>query len=341
MPTTRSRAPIARAVAMVTLVAACGGPPASASVPQTVSSPTAAPVVSGAPSPGTRVDIEAAGATRIELTGSPDWVALAAGSAWVAVGGGVRRVDATTGEPDGLIVVPGVMCLGFDVGFDSLWAGSCDRHLLARIDPSSGGLDTPFIDLPVARLQEEGSIGVGDSGVWLVSSEHELLHLDPVINQVDARWPLPVGAAAVREGLGSVWVTVSDTDALLKIDPADPRTSQTIAVGGRPRFLSIGEGSVWVMNQADGTVSRVDAGGAVVATIDVSDAPIRGGDIAVGGGSVWVRTEQDLVVGIDPATNSIEHRYGPPSGSGSVAVDDTAAWVTAHDTSSLWRLPLR
>jgi len=332
-------------VAVASVVAACGGPPASQSASATVSavvpSPSTPPVVSAAPSRDTPVNIEAAGATRIDLTGAPDWVALAAGSAWVAVDGGVRRVDATTGEVDGLVLVPGVICLGFDIGFDSLWAGSCDRHLLARIDPATGSLDTPFIDLPVVGFQEEGSIGVGDSGVWLVSSGHELLHLDPVINQVDGRWPLPAGAAAVRAGLGSVWVTVSDAGRLLKIDPADPRTSQTITVGGGPRFLAIGQDSVWVMNQADGTVSRVDAGGTVVATIEVSDVPIRGGDIAVGGGFVWVRTERDLVVCIDPATNAIEHRFGPPSGSGSVAVDDTAAWVTAHDTGSLWRLPLR
>jgi virginiamycin B lyase len=344
MPTMRPRAMIASVVAAASMVTTCGAPPSGQPVPATVSSASPAmsmsPEPSAAPSTDTPVSIEAAGATRIEIAGAPDWVAIAAGSAWVAVDGGVRRVDATTGVPDGLIVVPGVICLGFDIGFDSLWAGSCDRHLLARIDPSTGGLDTPFIDLPVAGLQEEGSIGVGDSGVWLVSSGHELLHLDPVTNAVDGRWPLPAGAAAVRAGLGSVWVTISDTGGLLKIDPADPRTSRAIAVGGGPRFLAIGEDSVWVMNQADGTVSRIDASGTVVATIDVSDVPIRGGDIAVGGGSVWVRTEQDLVVRIDPATNAIDRRYGPPSGSGSVAVDDTAAWVTAHDTSSLWRLPL-
>jgi hypothetical protein len=48
-----------------------------------------------------------------------------------------------------------------------------------------------------------------------------------------------------------------------------------------------------------------------------------------------------LVVRIDPTTNRVTTRYGPPSGSGSVAVDDVAAWVSAHDTSSLYRLPLR
>ena len=323
------------AVALV----ACGGPPPTPQPSDQVTSPSPSPSGSAGPS-GAPIDIVAAGAARIDLTGEPDWVAVAGGSAWVAVNGGVRRVDGATGEPEGLVPVPGVICLAMDIGFDSLWAGSCDRHLLARIDPVAGSLDTPFIDLPVAALQREGSIGVGESGVWLVSTDHELLFLNPITNRVEGRWPLPAGAAAVRAGLGAVWVTVFDAGELLRIDPADPRTSRAIEVGEGPRFLAIGEDAVWVMNQADGTVSRVDAGGSVVATVKVSDAPIGGGDIAVGGGIVWVRTEQDLVVGIDAATNEIEHRYGPPSGSGSVATEGGVVWVTAHDTSSLWRFPL-
>ena len=333
-----------RVVALMALVVvACGGPSPSAPSPDAVVS--AAPSQSAATastvaSPDAPPDIVAAGATRIDLTGEPDWVAVAGGSAWVAVNGGVRRIDGATGEPDGLVPVPGVICLAMDVGFDSLWAGSCDRHLLARIDPIAGSLDTPFIDLPVAALREEGSVGVGEGGVWLVSTDHELLFLDPITNRVNGRWPLPEGAAAVRAGLGAVWVTVSAAGELLRIDPADPRSVRSIEVGEGPRFLAIGEDAVWVMNQADGSVSRVDAGGSVVATVTVSEEPIQGGDIAVGGGIVWVRIEQDLVAGIDAVTNEVVHRYGPPSGSGSVATDGDVLWVTAHDKSSLWRLPL-
>jgi streptogramin lyase len=197
-----------------------------------------------------------------------------------------------------------------------------------------------LIELPVAGLRQEGSIGVGVSGVWLVSTDDELVHLDPVVNQVDGRWPLPAGSAAVREGLGRVWVTVPATDSLLRIDPADPRTAQSIKVGDGPRFLAIGEDAVWVMNQDDGSVSRVDASGSVVATIAVSDVPIQGGDIDVGDGAVWVRIEQDLMVRVDVATETVGQRFGPPSGSGGVAADREVVWVTAHDTASLWRLPL-
>ena len=334
--------PVAALLALVVAVA-CGGPSPSAPSSVAVLSPSPSPSAASA-GPGASADappdIVATGATRIDLTGDPDWVAVAGDSAWVAVRGGVRRIDGATGEPDGLVPVPGVICIAMDVGFESLWAGSCDQHLLARIDPVAGSLDTPFIDLPVAALRDEGSVGVGEGGVWLVSTDHELLFVNPITNRVDDRWPLPEGAAAVRAGLGAVWVTVSAAGELLRIDPADPRSVRAIEVGDGPRFLAIGEDAVWVMNQADGSVSRVDAAGSMVATVTVSAEPIRGGDIAVGGGIVWVRIEGDLVVGIDATTNEVVHRYGPPSGSGSVATDGDILWVTAHDTSSLWRLAL-
>jgi virginiamycin B lyase len=307
------------------------------SSPGTSASTDATPASSGLP--GT---IEAAGAAHIDVSGEPDWVGLAGGSAWVAVVGGVRKVDGASGKVDGLVPIDDVVCLAMDVGFDGVWAGACETHRLIRIVPTSGLLFTPPIDLPIRAIQAESSIAAGEGGVWLVSVDHELVRVDPITNRADPDvWPLPEGAAAARAGLGWLWVTVSLTDTLLRISPADPKTSQAIKVGDGPRFLAIGEDSVWVMNQGAGSISRVDAGGAVVASIPVSDVPIRGGDIAVGGGSVWVRIEQDLVVRIDPATNAVTARYGPPSGSGSVAADADAVWVSAHDTSSLWRLPLR
>ena len=45
-----------------------------------------------------------------------------------------------------------------------------------------------------------------------------------------------------------------------------------------------------------------------------------------------------VVAKIDPATDTVVARYGPAGGSGSVAADDRAVWITAHDILRIWRL---
>ena len=57
-------------------------------------------------------------------------------------------------------------------------------------------------------------------------------------------------------------------------------------VGDGPVDVAVGEGAVWVVNQLDGTVMRLDPEtGKVVATIHVGNEPQR---IAAGEGRVWV-----------------------------------------------------
>ena len=95
------------------------------------------------------------------------------------------------------------------------------------------------------------------------------------------------------------------------------------------------------MNQLDATVSHVDPKtNQVVATIPVGKGAIDGGDIAVGGGSVWVRVSDSSSSGSTRRPTWSSSATGRARGSGSVAADDDALWVSAHDVSSVWRLPL-
>ena len=274
----------------------------------------------------------------IHISPGADWLAIADGAVWTAAGRDIVRLDPVTGEVVNRTEILGI-CLGFDVGYDSLWAGSCDDPAIWRIDPKNGEV-LATVPLAVDGIQDEGSVAAGEGGVWVVSTANELIKVDPVTNEVVGSWPLPVGAAAVRAGLGSLWVTVSTADQVLRVDPLDPTAQTPIDVGAYPRFLAVGEDAVWVLNQRDGSVTRVAADGTVVATIKVSP-PIEGGDIAVGGGFVWVQPGGELLVRIDPVSNDVVATYGPRSGSGGVAANEDAVWVSAHDVSTVWKLPLR
>jgi YVTN family beta-propeller protein len=88
----------------------------------------------------------------------------------------------------------------------------------------------------------------------------------------------------------------------VRIDLASRTIVGSIAVGSHPSGVAVGEGSVWVTNSGDGTVSRIDpVTNTITATITVGQRP-QG--IAVGEGTVWVANNLNNTVSrIDPATN--------------------------------------
>jgi YVTN family beta-propeller protein len=345
------RAPIAALalLAFASAVAACGGSDSGSSTAPTAgttaAATTAAPATTAPalPPPPAATDIEAAGAARIERLGEPDWLALAGGSVWAAgVGDGIGWLDPKTGALVDSLPVAGAVCLAMDVGFGSLWAGSCGADpAILRIDPVRRKI-VATIPIGASDLSPESSIAAGEGAVWVQTADADLVKIDPQTSKVLTKVKAPAGVVALRAGLGALWATNVTDGTLLRMNPADATVQATIPVGDQPRFLAVGENAVWVLNQGDGTVTRVDpATNAVAATVDVDTGSVDGGDIAVGGGAVWARVSDSLVVEIDPATNTAQTAYGPPHGSGSVAADDDAMWVSAHDVSSVWRLPLQ
>jgi YVTN family beta-propeller protein len=311
-------------------------PDAADSSPQAVASSSATE-----PTLPPSADVASLGGTRLDVPDA-DWMAVVAGSAWTTLGRGVvQQLDGEDGSPGMEVPVDGPTCTAPDVGFGSLWVPVCEPGSVVRIDPTTGNSRT--IDLAGATIEEEGSIAAGEGSVWVVTSapQHALLRIDPNRDQLIGSSPLPAGVVAVRAGLGGLWATDANRGLLLRLDPASGQVLTEIPVGHGARFFDVGEGAVWVQNNTDGTVSRVDpATDQVTATIQVDRGAISGGDLAVGGRYVWARVSGSLVAQIDPATNLVVARIGEPEGSGSVAADEKAVWISAHDRNVVYRIPL-
>ncbi|MEO7664392.1 MAG: hypothetical protein ABIV26_04645, partial [Candidatus Limnocylindrales bacterium] len=284
-------------------------------------------------------DLRTTTALAIDAGPSPDFIVIAGDAAFVSgVGDGVGWFDAATGDALGSVSIPGDSCEALDSGFGAAWTATCAGAGLARIDALTGAVSTVTLDGQIP--DPEASIGAGEGAVWLVvrGTPRILVRVDPVTMAVTGRFPVPGSSSAVRAGLGGVWVSDPEAGVVHRIDPATGVVVADIRVGTRPQFLAVGEGAVWTMNQADGTISRIDpSSNAVTATIELGE-PVQGGDIATGGGFLWLRGSQTLLFKIDPVTNKIVARYGPSAGSGSVAADDRAVWITAHDILRIWRL---
>jgi hypothetical protein len=312
--------------------------PTASSIPTPTASSDAGAI--GLPEP--IVVEDAAGTRTIRSRPNPDWVTLAGGSAWVAnVGRGVGRYDAATGRFLGSVATGTGVCTAMDADHDSVWVADCPTSHIDRVDSATGRV-LARIKLPSPGPAEEGSLAAGGGGVFAISADgSEIAVIDPGTNRVSDRFTAPRGAGAVRFGFGSLWVTSPDRGTVSRMDPGNGKVLATITTDPGTYFLATGEGGVWVMNNSTGVVLRIDpASNEVADTITVSDSPVDGGDIAVGGGSVWARVSDVLVSRIDPVTNRVVERYGSPKGSGSVAADDAAVWISAHDVLAVWRVPI-
>ena len=87
--------------------------------------------------------------------------------------------------------------------------------------------------------------------VWVAPSAGLVSRLDPETARVTQRIDPNAGPAAIAVGADATWVTDSDANTVVRIDPTGVLTP--IGVGNRPSALAVGAGAVWVANTLAGT----------------------------------------------------------------------------------------
>jgi YVTN family beta-propeller protein len=115
--------------------------------------------------------------------------------------------------------------------------------------------------------------------------------------------------AGLAYGDGSVWAVDSADGTLWRINPATHAVVQQIPVGSAPSAVAITGQDVWVTNSGDGTVSRVNTAAGKV----VGKITVGNLPVAIAAGSdgVWVANEGDNTVDrIDPATGTVTTKGG-------------------------------
>jgi YVTN family beta-propeller protein len=129
------------------------------------------------------------------------------------------------------------------------------------------------------------------------------------------------------------------TDYVARIDPATRKVTAKIGVGKDPVAVAVGEGSAWVANEGDNTVSRIDPATGKVTSIAVGREPRA---IVVGDEGIWVTNHlDDSVQQIDPATNRVVATVELGHRPGDVALGESGVWVAGSGgtfTGTLLRL---
>jgi len=194
-----------------------------------------------------------------KLGGTADWVLVTDDAVWVAATKpySLQRIDPATNRIVAKVKLTGEACSGLAFGFGSVWAPLCGKKpALARVDATT---NTISHILPLSSAGPEGGITVSDDSVWLVTdSRGALARIDPKTNSAGQNITIPPGSFNPLFDDGMIWITGVESNVLIPVDAHTGTMKGSIPVGPKPRFLTAGDGSVWTLNQGDGTISRID-----------------------------------------------------------------------------------
>jgi streptogramin lyase len=149
-----------------------------------------------------------------------------------------------------------------------------------------------------------------------------------------------VGIFLLIQG-GGAGDVVPSVNSVVRIDSKTNAFGEAVRVGEDPTGISVGEdGDVWVINQGDSTVNRIDP-----ETGEVTPAKSTHGiptGIAAGVGAVWITngfgspSGTPQVVTVDPTTESVELAFPSSSAKAIVAAFDSI-WLADADRDLVLR----
>ena len=231
-------------------------------------------------------------------------------SLWMMSGKRLIRINPADNSVIDIDVRGGGRYRAMAFGEGAVWIPAASKNMLLEVDPITNKL---IRELPAQMLSSEGSIGVGEGGVWVLtatgSGDTNLTRFNPASGAVDAVIPLPSNSAGVVVDFGAVWVTGTNNGELYRIDPTTNKITSTVKLHEWPRFIASGEGSLWIFNKSDSTVQRIDGRTAKLEATIETGLWANGADIACGGGYVWLLAHGTPVAQIDPRTNTLVRKY--------------------------------
>jgi len=155
---------------------------------------------------------------------------------------------------------------------------------------------------------------------------------------VQQKISIPPGAYNPLFSDGIIWITGFDSNVLVAVDASTGGVLASIPVGPKPRFLTSGGGSIWTLNQGDGTVSRVDISTKKLVATIVAGIPGHGGDICYGADSVWATVFGIPLTRIDSQINNVLRQW-IGRGDDSVWFAYESIWLTDYHRGLLTRIP--
>jgi virginiamycin B lyase len=272
-------------------------------------------------------------AATIPLGGQLGGVRADADGVWVQRGREVVRVDPQSNRVLTRVPLgPSGSDLGA-VGGGALWLTDVSQDTVRRVAPATGRT-VATIGVPGGDNAPQGmTVGVGAGAVWV---EYDLgttvARIDPATNTVAATLRLPNPPAALAVSDQAVMVVTNESGVAYQIDPAINRVVASIPICRGGQAVAYAAGAFWI-GCAEGHLLRVDpVTHRVTATVALGGTVGSPGDMVADSRMVWVTNLGDVLVGIDPQTNTVLGSL-PVTSPGSpyitgLAVGPGAVWLT-------------
>jgi len=304
---------------------------------------------------------------RISVGGSPAGIAFGFGAVWVANSGDrtVSRIDPTTNE---VVAVIPVGTAPAAIATDDRWVWVTNRldHTVSRIDPNDGSTTTFAVGAtPLGVATAAGSVWVADYDSNLVV---QVDAQSGVVRAQVAVGNGPSAIAATPTG-DAVWVVNSRDGTVSRIDTTTAIVTTTITVGADPGGIAVGPGGVWVAVSSTSAIVRIDpasdqisgrfpVGASPRSLVDTAEGPLftaRAGEGSHRGGTMTlVSPAEDLPSTIDPSYVAAQSYLAPLTNDALVAykkvggpdgltlVPDLATAIpTSPDGGRTWTFRLR
>jgi YVTN family beta-propeller protein len=155
--------------------------------------------------------------------------------------------------------------------------------------------------------------------------------IDPETNAIEAALEVGSNPSGIAVDDGVAWVIRHEVGTIARLDDLESEGTDagSTSTQGHPDAVGLDEtGLVWVLNDLEGSVVRIDP-----RRVEIEGPPISldigTEDLAVGAGAVWVTNAvRRSLIRIDLVTNEVREQgiqgIGAPDG---VAVGDGAIWV--------------
>lgn len=220
------------------------------------------------------------------------------------------------------------------------------------------GVTTPGVKIPMTKLKPEAVFSLPgvpdwlaiDAHVWVSNSPKNTVHrLDPKTNTVAAT--IEAGAhpcSGLAAGFGSLWVPLcGDKEkgagrSLARISLKDGKVEATLPfeVPESEGGLATGAGSVWVMTDRNGTLTRIDpATNKAVAEIYVAPGSYA---VAFSEDAVWVTsTEKNVLTRVNSRTNVVEETIPVGPRPRFLAVGEGSVWTINQGDGTISRVDVK